>query len=62
MLSVKTYLFFVFAYFFAVKEKSSTFAAKFENEKFCFMTKPMKIVVLAKRVPDTSNVGIEVKP
>ena len=33
------------------------FAADFENEKFYFMTKPLKIVVLAKQVPDTRNVG-----
>ena len=48
--------------FFAVKEKSSTFAAKFENEKFYFMTKALKIVVLAKQVPDTRNVGKKTKP
>ena len=30
---------------------------RFENEKFYFMTKALKIVVLAKQVPDTRNVG-----
>ena len=35
----------------------SIFAADFENEIFYFMTKALKIVVLAKQVPDTRNVG-----
>jgi electron transfer flavoprotein beta subunit len=35
----------------------SIFAADFENEILFFMTKALKIVVLAKQVPDTRNVG-----
>ena len=40
-----------------ISKKNRTFAAEFENEIFYFMTKALKIVVLAKQVPDTRNVG-----
>ena len=40
-----------------ISKKKTIFAADFENEYFYFMTKALKIVVLAKQVPDTRNVG-----
>jgi electron transfer flavoprotein beta subunit len=38
-------------------ELRSNYRSLIENEIFYFMTKPLKIVVLAKQVPDTRNVG-----
>ncbi|MDO5315764.1 MAG: hypothetical protein Q4F82_06630 [bacterium] len=51
----------VCAYFLPLRKKAVPLPP-IENEKFYFMTKPLKIVVLAKQVPDTRNVGKEVKP
>ena len=48
--------------FFLPLRKKAVPLPPIENEKFYFMTKALKFVVLAKQVPDTRNVGKEMKP